>query len=390
MLNRDAIDKSLSYLEVDTELHVDFFGNANSSASAKSIEKAVTDDITDKTSTVTFMFDVAGKLLSLSLLVLFLQAAWYVRNYLAKDGFDNIYITKAFRQYDVDNADGMGRTVLPLKPKESGHYVDATSLKLNKLERKYFKIGFVQVLLHFALCLVLILCDYSLHYVLYLINKYGNNDLAFQTQGSVNVTVVGTGPIADFYRSLVTGLSIEKGFYGTLHLNKCLPQPSEPNWVTITFLVFLYLVALLFVILSGYGMRLRRKIAAFYYPEQEAARVAFLHKTIRHRRAGQQWYLRQQVKSAHKESEVKTKLRFSTWIKTRCPCVEKCQGKTPVYTCLGCGETHVGGVAVAPCGRTDGRTPGGGTCVAVFCSECLVAMGGSCPVCEQEEVTRRY
>ncbi|XP_052816598.1 DC-STAMP domain-containing protein 2-like isoform X2 [Mya arenaria] len=383
---REAIDNTMQFITADVELKGDFMGNANSSKSAKKIQANINKDVAEKANVLETFFSILEKVLSVSFLLIFAQSFWYVKNYLAKDGYDNFYITNAFRSHDSTEFDNGRASVLPLKKRELSKYVNTRSIKLNEFERKYCTIGLAEVLLHVVFSTVIILFDYILYYVLKLIKTHGSIEFGFQGQGRVKIAVKGEGPLAQFYQTMIKGLDLKEGFTANLHLSRCLPNPSAPQWSTIVLLLLLYLLALAFVILRGYGMRLRRKISAYYYPEQEKARVIYLHKTIRHRRAGFQKFLRQQVKSSHKESMVKSQLRFSTWLRSKLSCFDRCLPNKSKQQCSCCEqEGGKGGVVLKKCGTESIN----GECDALFCGECIIALGGICPLCNTDEVEMR-
>ncbi|XP_052760196.1 DC-STAMP domain-containing protein 2-like isoform X2 [Mya arenaria] len=363
---REAIDNATKFITADVDLKGDFLGNANSSKSAKKIQANINKDVAEKADVLEIIFSILEKVLSVSLLLVFAQSFWYVQRYLAKDCYDNVYITNEFRLHDSMEFDNGRTSVLPLKKRELSKYVRTRSIKLNEFERKYCTIGLAEVLLHVVFSTVIILFDYILYYVLKLIKTHGSIEFGFQGQGRVKIAVKGEGPLAQFYQTMIKGLDLKEGFTANLLLSRCLPKPSAPQWSTVVVLLLLYLLALAFVILSGYGMRLRRKISAYFYPEQEKARVIYLHKTIRHRRAGFQKFLRQQVKSSHKESMVKSQLRFSSWLRSKLFCFDRFLPNKSKQQCSCCEQEDVkGGALLKKCGTEDMN----GVCDALFCEK---------------------
>ena len=193
--------------------------------------------------------------------------------------------------------------------------------------------------------------------------------------------------MVDFYKEMFKGINIDGTFQAHITLDKCLPKPSSPSGGTVAGFLVLYLLALCFVMLRGYAMRMRRKIAAYYYPEQEASRMEYLHKTIRHKRIARQRFLRQEVKSAHKESFMKKKFRLSTWLTSKCPCMEKVIPSREQLECSSCEEKQgaFGSVTLTKCTGVREDV----ACTAVYCDDCRVILQGVCPLCYREEVEMR-
>ena len=388
-INKVANDAKASFSEVmkfftvDVKLNAEFTGKSNTTKSVDLIQQEVNDDISGKAHAFEIFILIVKKTLSLSIALLFFQSFWYLRNYLAKDDYDNIYITSQFKTLDK-NCELEGRAnVLPLKKKERSIYIDPSSFRLNATELAYCKIGLAQVILHVGLCMVLLMFDFALYYILNVVRKYGNVDLEVESQGHFDIEVKGSGPVALFYAVMVQGINLRSNITATLEISKCLPNPRQPSVSIIPVLVILYLIALCFVLLRGYGMRLRRKIAAFYYPEQEIARLEYLHKKIRHRRISLLKLIRQLIKSSHKETAVKEKLRLSTWLAYRIPFLGRFFESEPQLICTGCehSESSFNNVKLTKCkGSQDGVA-----CDAVYCQECWVAINHSCPLCTSDE-----
>ncbi|XP_053408993.1 DC-STAMP domain-containing protein 2-like isoform X2 [Mercenaria mercenaria] len=369
---RSALVDVINYFDVEMNVSGEVSGNANVSKPAEAIQAEVEKDIGGK-------LDVVRKCLSLSLFLIFIQSVWYLRNYLAKDGYDNIYITKQFKQMDKEAEKNGRETVLPLKTREKDEYVNTSSIKLNATEISYSKLGLIQVLLHFLLYVLVIIFDYALYYILYLVREYGDIELEIESRGRVQIVVAGNGPVAEFYKLIVRGYNLDRGFNMTLDIEPCLPEPREPSAAMIPVFLILYFIALAVVLLRAYGMRLRRKVSAYYCQEQELARLDYLHKKIRHKRVGFLKFLRQQIKSTHKEEQVKNQLRFSSWLAFNCPFIAQFLPKKIKLGCTSCGqrETSFNKVKLTECNGTKG----GVRCDPVYCEECYTSLQQICPLC---------
>ncbi|XP_052806782.1 DC-STAMP domain-containing protein 2-like [Mya arenaria] len=384
---RKHLDEALNYFHVDLNISSDFNASTNTSGSFKDIQKEIDEDISSKTRGVFSFLKVFKKVLSLSLLLIFAQSVWYLRNYLAKDGYDNIYITSQLKELDEGNKKIGKDSILPLKKKEHEKYVDTTSIKLSSCELSSCKLGLIQVLLHFIICLVIIAFDVAIFYILEMVRKQGDVELEVKGQGHVTVEVQGKGPVADFYRILITGLNVDQNYSANINISECLPNAIVPEFTMIPVYIICYIVTVLSVILQGYGLRLRRKISAYYYPEQERARLDYLHKKIRHKRVGFLRFIRQQVLSTHKESQVKEKLRLSTWLMFKIPFLAKILPQREKLECLSCEQTE-GSFSSVKLRKCKGES-GGMDCDAVYCEECWKALGDNCPLCCKDEVVLR-
>jgi len=385
---RAEIDKVLNFFKVDLIITSNFTGNVNVSKSVTDLQKEVNEDITAKTDSVFAFVGYLKRFLSLSLLIVVVQSIWYLRNYLAKDGYDNIYITSQFKLLDQNNVKSGLPSVLPLKKKEKEKYVDARSCKLGQSELVHIKLSFFLILMHFVLCFLILLFDVALFYILQLIRQNGSVELSAQGTGEAKIAVKGQGPVADFYRLIIRDLSISNNYTATVEIGGCLPNAHSPYFGMYAVYILLYILVVVLALLQGYGLRLRREISAFYYPEQEAARLDYMHKKIRHKRVGLLKFLRQQVLSSHKEAQVKYQLRLSTWLMFKFPFLSKFFSTGNRDECLSCEhqESSFSNVKVRRC---SGKS-GGQQCEAVYCDTCWNNLKDECLLCYTDDVVLRH
>lgn len=73
-------------------------------------------------------------------------------------------------------------------------------------------------------------------------------------------------------------LSSSEGY--DLNIDKCLPNPSPPDYFTYIVIGALFLACYIMCFFEGYVLRTRRLIMASYYPERERSRVLFLRRKI--------------------------------------------------------------------------------------------------------------
>ncbi|KAK3587860.1 hypothetical protein CHS0354_019731 [Potamilus streckersoni] len=279
-----ALIDSINYFTVNVSITKTFIAHANLSQSAESIKKEVKEELEAKAGVFIHVIRLMEKFLSLTLILLFLQSFWYVRNYLARDSYDNIYITKHFKDLDQERKECGLSCVLPLKKKEKKLYIDTSSWRITLVEISHGKFGLAQIGMHCLLCLCVLLFDYLLYYVIDLLKRHGNVNIQYKGNAKFQLNVDGTGFVAIFYRELIQGLNINESYIGELNLTECLPDPSMPDSSNIFVYIVLYFVAVFFVLMKECALRVRRKITAYYYPRQEEARIQYLHKLIRHKR----------------------------------------------------------------------------------------------------------
>ncbi|NWW87075.1 DCST2 protein, partial [Rhynochetos jubatus] len=221
-----------------------------------------------------------------AILYMYLQALRYRHRYLRDDAFDNVYITQRFMKVDLRRAEQGRPTVLPLTAWESSRYLPPAALWLSRQERRRYGLQLVSVLRHVLLDFSIILADYSLFWLLDLVQHQLRGEIIARAPSVMGISVNGTGYTSEIFRDLVSAFdALQQGNVSVLS-QRCLLQPVEPEYSTYINMGLLYGVCLFIAVFGSHVARLRRVVCAAYYPSREQERTAFLHSTILARRAG--------------------------------------------------------------------------------------------------------
>ncbi|XP_067661433.1 E3 ubiquitin-protein ligase DCST1-like [Haliotis asinina] len=238
-------------------------------------------EVQRKMDKVVQVFGIINKLLIIFVLLAFVSAGIYLRRFLRKIKFDNVYITSQLKSLDKQlRATGKEKAVLPLLKRERRKYINSTSPKLVDSESFAWKVGMSQVVLHIIIATIILLIDYGIFYFLLLVKENGGVDIAYSGGATLAVDVEGSQPIAIFFKTILESLSTSNAFNNTVSFEQCLPEASQSPRNILYLILTLYTLVILFVLLQSYGLRLRRKIAAFFFPQREVERISFLYRHI--------------------------------------------------------------------------------------------------------------
>uniref|UniRef100_S4RT29 Dendritic cell-specific transmembrane protein-like domain-containing protein n=1 Tax=Petromyzon marinus TaxID=7757 RepID=S4RT29_PETMA len=229
------------------------------------------------------------------LLVLALSAA-YLRSYLTNVLFDNIYITEELRAL-ARQTDPSGEAMRCLKADGRRQLVDSTSLRLSRKETENWPLSILTLFTWLLLVSLAIGVEYGVYALTDTLLALADTippahaevRLYYEAQ-TKNVLSVIAGN--DVYidqtfqnRRYLTKVLRRPNF--TLEFARCHTELSPPAPHATIGVYALLLLALVLVFLGSYAYRLRRKIAASFFPEVESRRVLQLHarmKTLhRHR-----------------------------------------------------------------------------------------------------------
>ncbi|XP_033751515.1 DC-STAMP domain-containing protein 2-like [Pecten maximus] len=369
---RDIIFTLTDFFEFGVNSNADLYGNINSSQTAAQIMANVRADIKERTELFNKIIKVLTYTLAFPLLFLFIRSAMYVRNYRKKDYFDNKYISMRFKMYDDRRKQQGKRSVLPLKKIEKRKYIDTRSKLLSATEMKMVKSGVVSVVLQLLITVVTIVADYVLFYVLIIIQRFGNVNVSVSGDSNVSLMVEGNGFIAKMIESVLTAVEIDTDFAVDFNITQCLPDPKKPKVQTSFVLLGLYFLAFIFIFTQAYGLRMRAKIAAYFYPEQERERIKYLHEKITLKRKSKLLWCAKNLKSRRKRNAILSHIPLAGYI---AHITESCNcGPQTETTCLGCQEAFTGVTEFHIC-----RTTG---CDGVYCRDCFMEMNEKCAVCK--------
>ncbi|NXP42654.1 DCST1 ligase, partial [Leiothrix lutea] len=167
------------------------------------------------------------------------------------------------------------RTLLPLLREETSSFIFPCKLALQKPELQHMVMELLKCIPLLLFLLFVCGLDHFIFSVLSIIQHHSFIEYSYQSSHHLSVNVMGTSLMAELLRSTI----------GALNTSSCLPQPTgmtRQQYLN----TFLPLGALALLCLAQvYPFRLRRAIAAFYFPKREKTRVLFLYnKLLRQRK----------------------------------------------------------------------------------------------------------
>ncbi|KAK3103869.1 hypothetical protein FSP39_022521 [Pinctada imbricata] len=372
-----ALDSVSTFFSFELASDFGLSGTINYTKNASTVLSEIQSDILSRISGVLSFITTISNVLGLTLIILFVKSLIYIKKYRTKDHFNNIFITKGFVRFDDDCKERGEEFVLPLYTlEEASTYVMTTTKLLAPAEMKTLKTDMRLVFYHVLISTFIIGFDYILYYALDLVTQYADVALTVEGISTIDVEIEGDGIFTVILRAMVDNLNLNSTFSVDLNFTCCLPDPSYPDSSNIPVLLLLYVIAALFVTMQGYGMRLRRKIASSFYPEQEVCRIHYLHEKIIHKRLTFKAWLKDHIFSRRKENEVREKISFRAYLAYKSPFFSKyIEIILPSRkSCLSCDKVGRRGMIFKKCDNT--------SCNALFCEDCFKVTKGYCLVCD--------
>ncbi|XP_037018412.2 E3 ubiquitin-protein ligase DCST1 isoform X2 [Artibeus jamaicensis] len=309
-------------------------------------------------------------LLSFTFLLILHASFSYMDRYNGDIRFDNIYISTYFCQID-DRRKKLGKqTLLPLRKAEKKTVIFPYDPSIQASEMRNVVRELMETVPVLLLLLVLCGLDWALYSTFDTIRHHSFLQYSFHSSHRLEVNVGGDSMLARLLRKTIGALNTSSETTMESNNMPCLPQPvrlSARAYLKAGLPVGL-LVCL--CLLQAFGYRLRRVIAAFYFPKREKKRVLFLYNELLRKRAAFTKLRRAAiVRRARQQRAPRRHLAdilhhrcplLRPWLRRRCVV---CQApETPEsYMCL---------------------TP---DCEAVYCRSCWDDMRQRCPVCTPRE-----
>ncbi|ELW62435.1 DC-STAMP domain-containing protein 1 [Tupaia chinensis] len=329
-------------------------------------------------------------LLSCTFLLVLHTSFSYTDSYNRDIRFDNVYIGTYFRQIDERRkklasgrcpalgppAECLGkRSLLPLRKAEEKTIIFPCKPAIQASEmRNVVRTARVRELLETVpvLLLLLVLCglDWALFSIFDTIRHHSFLQYSFRSSHKLEVKVGGDSMLARLLRKTIGALNTSSETVMESNNMPCLPQPvaldAKAYWraaLPIGLLVCLCLA-------QAFGYRLRRVIAAFYFPKREKKRVLFLYNELLRKRAAFTRLRRATIVRRARQQRAPRHHLVDT-LHRRCPLLRRWLRRH----CVVCQAPETSESYVCP-------TP---DCGAVYCSSCWDDMRQRCPVCTPRE-----
>ncbi|XP_064032015.1 E3 ubiquitin-protein ligase DCST1 [Pogoniulus pusillus] len=366
MVNKSvtSISQEFSARVVYQEKHYDMLMGIN--VSVAQLMQDVTSQLEHHGTRISQAYSILRLLLSFTFLLVFISAFYYTKQYCQDICFDNLYITTYFRQIDARRRKQHKRTLLPLHRSEVSAVIFPCRLAMQPPELRNVVLELLECIPPLLLLLLACGMDHTLFTMLNVIQKHSFVQYSFHSSHHLAVHVRGTSLMARLLRSTIGAFNTSSSTQMETSNLACLPQPQGMTRQQYVSSCLPMAILVLLCLAQVYTYRLRRAIAAFYFPKREKSRVLYFYNKLLRQR--QNFVHRQQKRLARRARQppalgtsplewcCQRWPRLRRWIRRRCRVCE-----AP--------ETPRDRVCPVP------------TCQALFCGPCWKEAGGICLVC---------
>ncbi|KAM9686582.1 E3 ubiquitin-protein ligase DCST1 isoform 1-T1 [Trichechus inunguis] len=309
-------------------------------------------------------------LLSCTFLLVLHASFSYVDNYNRDIRFDNIYISTYFYQIDERRKKLGKRTLLPLRKAEEKTVIFPCKPTIQASEMKNAVRELLESLPVLLLLVVLCGLDWALYSIFDTIRHHSFLQYSFHSSHKLEVKVEGDSMLARLLRNTIGALNTSSETAVESNNMPCLPQPESMDAQAYFRAALPTGLLMCLCLLQAFGYRLRRVIAAFYFPKREKKRILFFYNDLLRKRAAFTKLRRAAiVRRAHQQRAPRHHL--VDILHRRCPLLRRWLRRR----CVVCLAPETPESYVCP-------TPG---CETVYCRSCWVDMRQQCPVCTPRE-----
>ncbi|XP_031949599.1 DC-STAMP domain-containing protein 2 [Corvus moneduloides] len=333
---------------------------------AEQLREEVTSQLREEGARLGLAVSFFRLLLSFTFLFIFFSAFHYTYQYCHNIGFDNCYITTYFRQIDARRGEQNKQTLLPLLREETSSFIFPCHPAVQRPELQHMVMELLRCIPLLLFLLFACGLDHFIFSILSIIQHHSFVQYSYQTSHHLSVNVMGTSLMAQLLRSTIGALNTSFDTEVETSNLACLPQPSGmTRQQYLDTCLPLGMLALLCLV-QVYPFRLRRAIAAFYFPKREKTRVLFLYnKLLRQRKNFLHLQRGRLARQARQPPGLGTSLL--QWCRRRWPWLRRCLRRS----CTLCGTPET--PRHRPCPDPD--------CGALYCEPCWREAGGTCLAC---------
>lgn len=208
------------------------------------------------------------------------KSATYLRNYRRDLTYDNRLITNYFVHLDSRRRSGRRRSILPLNPLSRSLACELFDFRRLPFEENS-DLSHVTIVTILVLLLIAFFINQLFIGVLQEINNYFRVDINYHSNFSLEVSVNGTGFVAQQLRQVLSKFKrISHGRLSNLTTRDCIRDVQQLDYgqLHLCFLLLFVYVAIkkLYHILG----RFRSRLAALFYPEIEKRRTLYLYNGV--------------------------------------------------------------------------------------------------------------
>ncbi|MEJ1277742.1 DC-STAMP domain containing 1 [Cricetulus griseus] len=371
----DSLNQSIHRLSGEFSAHIDIKEERQSAVlgadiSWEHISVEVRDFVQQQEAHLQWAAGLLHVLLSCTFLLVFQASFSYMDSYNWDIRFDNIYITTYFYQIDERRKQLGKSSLLPLRKAEKKSVIFPFKPSIQASEMSNLARELLETLPILLLLLVLCGLDWALYSVFDTIRRHSFLQYSFRSSHKLEVKVEGDSMLARLLRKTIGALNTSSDTGVESDNMPCLPQPvgmdARAYWSASLPTILLVCLCLA----QAFGYRLRRVIAAFYFPKREKKRVLFLYNELLRKRAAFTKLRRATIVRRARQQRAPRPHLVDTLYRL-CPLLRRLIRRR----CVVCQAPETPESYVCP-------TP---DCQAVYCRSCWDDMQRQCPACTPRE-----
>ncbi|KAM8921546.1 E3 ubiquitin-protein ligase DCST1 [Pelodytes ibericus] len=258
------------------------------------------------------VISIVRVILSCTFVYIFISAYGYSNQYNANIRFDNVYVTTYFKQIDAHRKKQRKRHLLPLRKGERVNFVFPLKLMVQEPEMKATMVELLQCIPIVLFLISSIIIDWVLFHLFQIIRKHSSISYTFSSRHKLEILVGGDTFLSRMLRRTIGALNTSSSTLETSNNTECLPNPTCMSFSDYILSCLPVVGLLALCVVQVYVCRLRRVVAAFFFPKREKRRVLFLYNEFLRKRSAYVETKRKQIMRKARASRLLVKSFMGT------------------------------------------------------------------------------
>ncbi|XP_069969231.1 protein sneaky isoform X2 [Bactrocera oleae] len=284
------------------------------------IADMVVDEFNAKKKIFDVIMQITNIFLSLLVFKVIIAAIVYHKKYLSNIDFDNVYVTKYFRQVDDRRKRNKKPTILPLTKLEKNDVVDLEcACQRTEKESKIILFYFIQFSLEILTACFFLMLDHLTVTLLNIIRLKSLITYAQEGEHKINCQVKGSGLMARILRTTLKNFNIHEKISTYLTNESCLPNPHILPKRFYLKLAATNIIIIVLIYKCHYFMRMRRIICSYFYGKCEKQRILYLYNSLLRKRKTVREVMRRIAESNVHKRQIRRRINLLLSIRLKCP-----------------------------------------------------------------------
>ena len=306
--------------------------------------------------------------------LILLKVLFYLHRFNVRLEFDNIYITQAIKDLDVQRMSQGKETVLPLGFKQRQRYIKPFSIRLTPNEKRKLLFGLINLSVLTAQIIFWMSIDNALYFSIKGVKRILIASSAVSSVPHLQIDVTGHNALSKFYKSLNQNMGTFEKAKDKIIFH-CLSVGHSPDYQLYNKIGITLMFAFASCLFESYGLRMRHWISGKFYPRRRRERLLWLYRQLLASKGSLLKFTRRALRRKIKGDETIEKVSIVERIFALYPCLNRVRKYfvSNKRYCNLCATNDNNKVKFINCQNAG--------CHGIYCHDCYQELDNQCTLC---------